>query len=340
MSTAEALTVDTDLMIDRVADPAVFLEDNIYPQPDINPVTLIHGQVVVGRNTVLYTVEVPAELSHEGIAVLVPGFGGIKATSRGLRRELAQCGITTASYEPARNQPAIPSAAQAVHIATLEAISSDLPKNQRLRSTPSVKDIDLNRKILVPHSMGGAAANPYALEHSDEVEEIEYIATVGLGPPTVAQLLKDIPAELIPSLIHEVAPYLFSKEIDLDAKNLMRILNYFLRHPLRTAIETQSCLSTDLTAGAAELTDRGVVQNYLGFEHDILVPPSDDIFEHVDRYEVMLRAGHLAFQLKPYLVAKAIVSFLRREEMDFTKSPEVAPTHLSLSRLLSAIRQR
>lgn len=156
--------------------------------------------------------------------------------------------------------------------------------------------------------MGGGAADPYAEAHPDEVEAVISLATIGRGFPTLLQLFKDIPRNAIPSLIHEVFPYIQSDEIECTPANAMQILHYYGVHPGRTFSEVYSCLTLDLRPTAGRLARLGILQCYLGFEFDCLIPPNERMADHTDRFEVMRRAGHLAPQLKSAQVARAVVN--------------------------------
>src|SRR5690348_8473729 len=69
------------------------------------PTVKIHGSVRVhgAKEHTPWTAEFPEnELAYNGLVLLLPGWGGIKRSSRGERHANAVNGIATATFDPAR----------------------------------------------------------------------------------------------------------------------------------------------------------------------------------------------------------------------------------------------
>src|SRR5680860_652296 len=61
-----------------------------------------HGQIEVGDDDVVWRLEIPENLAYEGLAIFVPGYGGIKGSSRGPRSAMADEGFAMLTYSPSR----------------------------------------------------------------------------------------------------------------------------------------------------------------------------------------------------------------------------------------------
>lgn len=125
-----------------------------------NGFTLAHGAVDVpgAYDPVRYTVSVSHTPSSPVMRMIVPGFGGMKRSSRELRDALAeQEGLTTISLEPPRNGGLVHDVLdpQRVHVDALAAILQDLPNNEQLDEARNGYSLNFGQVILLPHSMGG-----------------------------------------------------------------------------------------------------------------------------------------------------------------------------------------
>ena len=288
------------------------IADNNLP----NPTYLAQGQVNLGQTTIQYTGEFPEERVYDGWASIQPGFGGYKRTSRALRHAMAEAGIATITYGPARDDDynlwTRLTNSQEAHTRTLEAIAEAIPDNQVIRRTmPGGQDIDFDQQLLVPHSMGGLAAAPYAEKHPSKVDAIINLGSAGYGSPTLAQLAQTVPGGIGRAIWNELIPGLRSAEISIRPINVARVVHYYARNPARTIGEMVACLKTDVRPSAQKLGEQGVKSAFIAFEHDCLIPPNNSIADNVEHYRVMPDSGHLAPQLKAQQVAQTVMASLR-----------------------------
>lgn len=270
---------------------------------------LVHGAVKAGSDTIRWSAQFPQQLRYDGIAMVLPGYGGIKQTSRGLREAMVEQGVPTVTYEPARRHhgpwwrgflhP------QQLHVQAIEAITDDLRANPVIRrSMPNGSVIDVGRQVLLPHSMGGLAAAYYAERHPDTVEHIVNLAAVGYGHPTVHDIVR-IPLGLAASVRHEFVRGVMNGNLECSVRNLRDIIRYYVR--LQAVFEAMSCLREDIRPTISRLKDRGKKVGYIAFAHDILVPPHPEVADGLDHHEVLPGSGHLAPQIKARRVAAAIL---------------------------------
>jgi pimeloyl-ACP methyl ester carboxylesterase len=277
-----------------------------------------HGIVEAAGDSVIYTVEAPESPKYEGVGVIVPGFGGFKRTSRDLRHELALEGLTTVSFTPVRHdrQPVWTRLAdsQSAHVETLGAVLADLPINKDVMV--QLPRQDWRRHVLLPHSMGNLAAARYAeVDSGAQTEGIVSLAGVGLGSPSVLQLLETVPKGLPRALATELLPFLLARKVEITPRNVWRIIHYYASNPARTAGEMYACLSTDIRPTIHQLGAKGVTSAFISFEHDALIPPNPYIGNVVDYYTEMPDAGHMAPQLKAQRVARTIIGTLDALEL-------------------------
>lgn len=275
---------------------------------------MAHGRVVAGQDIVDWTAEFPENPVYDGLAMIVPGYLGVKQSSRSPRHALYENDIACVSYSPARvgekvwydgyDDP------QAVHAETLLAIAYDLRARRQdiIRQAPYAEQIDFDRKLLVPHSMGGLAAPRYALMEPGAVDAIHGLATVGFGHPTLPELAIDIPKGVAGSIRHELLPALLGGHIEINLRNARDVNRYYSR--LRFIFEGLSCLNHRTEGEVARLDELGISYHYLGFGRDILVRPTNDIADHVASLTVMDKYGHLAPQVKADKVAKHIAGLV------------------------------
>ncbi len=276
---------------------------------------LAHGAVVVDNDIVRWTLEIPPNehLVYNGLAVFCPGYMGIKRSSRLPRNALAQAGLATLSISPAREgcesmQECITDP-QKLHVDALLAVADDLRENRfRLAQTlPGFRAIDIDRKLMVPHSMSGLSVPRYALKETSAVEAIYGLATVGLGGPKLEHLAVDIPRGLLGSFKHEVVPAIKLGVVHPSLGNLREFGRYALR--LRTLFEGLSCLNHNAVDDVQELADKGIPYHYEAYERDILVRPNPHLADIVNDYELIEGYGHLAPQVKAPSVAGRIAVY-------------------------------
>lgn len=276
---------------------------------------LVQGNVPVGRDLVKWTLEVPEEPRYDGIGLIIPGFLGIKQSSRNLRNALAQEGISSVSYSPPRDgeEPVSDTFLdpQGLHAKALGSITDNLQERQGVikRFVPGGNKLDFDKYLLLPHSMGGLAAPRHALTMPSGIHAIYGLATTGFGNPTLGQLLVDIPRKGKDSVIHEIIPAAKSGAIELNWRNFSDVTRYVNR--LRFIFEGISCITTDgrhnVSEDVGRLEDRGVPYIYNAFGRDMLVRPDEEkVGAVVTRFILMEKYGHLAPQAKAEKVAKQI----------------------------------
>lgn len=259
-----------------------------------------HGKVIVEGQPVEYTEEL-ATYPSATKAIIVPGFGGFKRTSRELRHAVAQDGMDGVSYDPLRkgtrtrrDKLLYP---QVTHVSTIRAIHDDLQINEAVRHDHA-EAYDL---ILLAHSMGGLAATDFALEHPDHVDMVVYLGSAGFGSPTINQLAHTSPRAVVGMLQHELVPFVRDRHIDVTPKNVLRVMRYYGSDRWRTAGEAASCLRHDMREKVKELGRQGIQTVALQFEHDIAVPKAD--VEACTVSDTIPGTGHIAPMLKPERVA-------------------------------------
>lgn len=296
------------------SDPLALAPEIVAEQPTQK----FHGTVLAEdvKDPVKWTMEVPErELAHAGLTLLLPGFGGIKRSSRGERHASAVMGEPSISFEPARYSDSLVEdllRPQALHLrvatAVLEAAQQRLAED---KSVPFRRRIDSHQVTLSAHSMGGLAAAALALDNASQIEAVIYKATVGFGSPGLGK--PEVENAL--SAIVETGNLLARGQMGRDFRNLLRVSHYYGCNLVRTIGEAASCLTDNATEDVARLNDLGVPTAYLGFEKDAIVPvklAASNARRVVKKFEVMPGVGHLAPQLVPARVAAKVAS-LRHE---------------------------
>ncbi len=271
----------------------------IRPHPEEQETVMIHGAVNVdgAREPVDWTAEIPAEhIIYNGLTVLVPGFGGVKVSSRAERHANAVMGRPTISYEPARvSYNVIENLfnSQDLHTRTAEAVIFDVQDRvANDRNIPNPEELDAERIVASGHSMGGFPVTELGLRHPGMIESVIYKGAAGFWP---LSLLDMNPVKLMKSVNNYVA----SGQIEPSVRNLYRIMRYYARNPSRTAGEALTCLTSDISEKVAQLEDEGVSTGYLAFEYDELVS-ADKAYEKakgvVGHFALLQGLGHLAPQ--------------------------------------------
>lgn len=271
-----------------------------------NETIALHGQEVN------MTTEVPFSPTTDQVAYIIPGFGGIKASSDPLRSELARLGVTTVSYSPARKGVTFLSdllRSQDLHVDTINGITKRLADSSARYSkhTEQRFAFDPYKQLMVPHSMGGLAAANYAAQNPDNISAIVNLAAAGYGSPKLGALASDVPAGIIGGIWHELRPFARTQSADQAKQLLKTVLHYYASNPSRTIGEMYSCLSTDVRPQIAQLGNRVA---YLAFKYDILIPPSEEaVSGAVNMYHEFENMGHLGPQVKPNPIARKIIEF-------------------------------
>jgi len=281
-----------------------------YSFPDKQKTVLFSGKVAVGSDVVDWKLELPEHLRYPGVVGISPGYLAIENTSRPLREALAQQGVATFSYDPARKDSWWLSMCdpQALHAATQEAIFADLKERTDIKNGPNGDRLDLERRILLAHSMGGFAATMFAKMQPGTIEFIYGCATTGFGHPTIPELTHDIPLGMISGIKHELLPTLFSGNISVNIKTAKEFINYY-RH-MRVVFEGLSCVFQDTREDVALLSDLGIDYHYEAYEHDILVRADESVADHVKSHKIIPKAGHLHPQKRPERVAERIIALV------------------------------
>ncbi len=270
------------------------------------------GEVKIGREDVIWTLEIPENLAYDGLAIFIPGYSGIKGSSRTPRGALANEGFATVTYTPARRGTSwyeTATSPQILHSKTIHKVGRAIFEHTEIRTkAPNADDLALDKKLLVPHSMGGLGATEYGMFSPQSVDAIIKLAACGYGHPTLAEIIADVPKGAHLGLWHELMPSLLRGHIPINGRNAKDLVNYFVH--LRAAIEGNSCLREDSREKVATIRDNGVFVAYQAYQHDILVRADPAVAEHVDYHEIMPNAGHLAPIRKAKQVAQRVSSIV------------------------------
>lgn len=277
-------------------------------QPEEKTIHRITDELFVDEARIQFTAQFPEDLRYPGFTYIVNGFGGYKATSRVLRDALVNEGFVTCTYTPPRtsDNPSWDdlSDPQALHAKVHGQLQSRLSSHSKLARMPNADLIDVERALWLPHSMGGLSVARFIHDSPDSAEGIINLMAAGYGSPNLHKILWDVPVNAIPALRKELLPYLRSTHIDVDVKNLARIIAYYLHNPARTVGEAISCLTVDVREDISDIRAHGIFVGYIAAKYDCLVPENSAISNYVDEYRVLTNAGHLAPQLKPHLIAR------------------------------------
>lgn len=278
----------------------------------ISETQIVRGSIKVGDSQVDWAAEIPDNPAYDGVWQFASGFGANMQSSEAFQHAAARAGNMTVVYGPARRDHARfwqrAQNPQKLHVMTLEAIADSLADNEEIKA--KAPDINVNKKLMVSHSMGGLAIAGYAKENPKKVDALFNLAAVGYGQPTMGSLLRHVPAGLVASLWHELLPALQDGHIAATPKNAVNELRYFIEDLSRPFLEGASCLRQDVRPTVKKLGQTGISSFYLAFAHDILVPADPSIAKHVDVHRTLPRAGHLAPQCKPEAVVAEMTDML------------------------------
>lgn len=275
------------------------------------PTNLVHGAVRVAgtKVPVKYTAEFPEIPHYRTIAMIVPGFGAIKRSSRALRHQLASVhGIPTISYDPARTIDAAKNRVsqlldpQDLHARSIAAIMQDV---DQLTEGSYLDDYG---KTVIAHSMGGLAATRYVFENPQAVDTLIHISTVGAEGPLGLRLAP----RALRELGTDVLPAIASGEFGYHPGLGLKAIQYFTRNPMRTASEIVSCMRSDTRPATEEIRNQGVYLGYIALQDDAFFKIGDarqEIKHYFDEYHE-LPFKHIAPQTKAPVVADAVAQVL------------------------------
>lgn len=278
--------------------------------PESYPTTLFHGEVLVGRKPTEYTLELPEDPIADYIALVSPGYMGIKHSSRAFRNAMSgQQRIPTVTYNAGTigeesmyesfKDP------QNHHAKTLRAIGLDMRwKKGEIKKLPGGEQIDIKKHLLVGHSMGGLAITRYANMEPGSVYKMVGMMTCGLGYPTLGALAVDTPKNIFGAARHEILPAALQGNIQLNVHNLRDAINYCRR--LRVLFEGLSCLTDNVVGLVDHLQDKGINYDYIAAKYDFLVRPDPSIANLVSHHQLINNIGHLGPQAKPSLMASIV----------------------------------
>lgn len=269
------------------------------------------GQLQVQRDTVRWSFYIPENRVYDGYAVYVPGYFGIHHSSNAPQKELAQRGVATLTYSPARVGSSWWETAtdpQALHAQTIHDIGEHLLEQCIHKEAPDATNLNLEKMMLVAHSMGGLAATRFATLQPGSVDIIYKLAACGYGHPTLPELAIDIPRGMVGFIRDELIPALSSGNIEPTIHNALDALNY-LRH-VRALFEARSCLLEDSRPAIQAAREAGITVAYQAYERDMLVRPDISVADHVDHHEIVPEFGHLSPISRAGHIAEKITQFI------------------------------
>ena len=297
----------------------VFLDTDQLPADPENKVHLAHGEIQIGDGKTYYRGFFPENRSEEGLGLFFSGYSGFLKSSEPLGMALAQAGLANIVVDPVRRYNGSIKEdltnPQLLPVLTMEAVVRDLPHNRRVtHKTPDGMRAIHEQKVLAAHSMGGLSAPEYALKHVNDVESLFLLQAVVRGAAIRRRIAEAvIKGEMLGAVRHELIPYVFGRDIERTPKNVFRMLRYFgIGDPRATRItrpigEGISCLTADMRPTLKKLGETSVKTVYIQAGKDVLVDPGDDIEDHVDKLVVLQQYGHLVEQVRPKIVAKALL---------------------------------
>lgn len=290
-------------------------QSSISPENSVD-MRVFDGRIQVGGDETHWTLRVPMNRVYDGVVTIVPGFCGYESSMAGLGNELAQNGYTTLTYDPIRKPRSLLDSfhdAQGIHVTTQETIADEMhAKMSSLefrRQISQPKKLDLDKKILVPHSMGGLAAARYAAKNSLSVEKLTNVAALGYSQFSLGALFRYYP-HIINNSSQELVKAYHKEDLDLTIKDIGHMMKYCLRP--QAIFEAISCFRQSVLKDVAHARAEGVQVGYVALGNDLVVRPNENIANYVDHYSVMEGAGHLAPATKPRLVATHVIAALQR----------------------------
>ncbi len=287
-----------------------------------------HGEVAVGLGTTHYKAFFPEERNHNGIGYLFHGYMGFLKSSEPYGRALARAGLanvvvdqshlSASAYEDITD-------AQALHVATAEAVFSDLGHNREItHKMPDGQQAVEEQWLVSAHSMGGLGSTRFVEAHPDEAETLALLKTVGVNKPILLHIIKSaLDGTAVGAGRHELIPYLKSGEIELNWKNVARMARYLGvgwpimndRRPTRAIGEGLSCLFANTRESLSTIGDQGTKRIGIEAGRDPLVAFAFDFKAYVDKYVLFPKYGHLMPQVRADLTAQAVLS--AREDLRF-----------------------
>lgn len=283
------------------------------------PSIALHGEVRVpgASRPVEYTAKIPINLQSETVALLVPGFGAFKRTSRRFRDALAdQEGVISVSWNPARrpdSKAALLEQAlhpQKLHADTIEEVLNDIRRHPDSKNTEHEAVLQEGPVSLIAHSMGGLPAAEWASRNIEQTALVAYTGSIGLSESLNTELIK----RSANVLLRDIVPGIIKGEYGREPVLAKRAAEYLLANPLRTAAEMVSCLRADIRAHVQYLAACGVRQTVVCLEKDdyFYWEEARDAVEHlVDSFKV-ISGKHTAPQRQPLYVASHLGAEIRR----------------------------
>jgi hypothetical protein len=273
----------------------------------------VSGCVAVGRDSVEWDLEIPEDLRYDGIVILKPGLLGISGAYQEPQAALAQEGMATLRYPPARDgdESWLESLEdpQGLHVQTSLAIIADLQERQFeiAKRVPNGNRLDFGKFSLLLQSMAGFAGPRVALAMPSGIHGIYGFATTGFRHPTPRELIEDVghPRGFL-HLARDVGSAFWSGGIALSRQNAGDVFHYAKR--LRFLFETISCMRDDVIEEVGTLQDKGVPYIREVYGRDRLVRADPATADQVTKQLVIEDAGHLALQAKRNEVAARVAS--------------------------------
>lgn len=279
------------------------------------------GELTVHNSDITYELRMPENQKYGAIAMLAPGFGGVKSAMDPLGDELAQRGMANVTWTPGRwgkTWLADLLRPQDLHVDTMHGITNHMANNLSIirRKAPNPELIDPFKKFVITHSMGGFAGTRYtaevedSAESEDVIEAILHLAAAGFGNPKLSQLATDVPLGIYGGVKHELVPFI-GQQTQQGRRNetAKDVKNYFGTNLVRVVGEAISCLTGDVRSVSRSLR---APSTYYGLQHDILVRTNSSVAQHVGEYEELEGMGHLAVQMKVAKIADKVIEAYER----------------------------
>jgi hypothetical protein len=276
------------------------------------PLYAVEGALEIAGHETRYTLTATESCdSEKGLAVFIPGLIGFKTTSRPLGEANTRIGeeytlrLGTVRHDgdnPGNNfsNPVLTQAK------ALGLILEDAKNNKEIRrDLPGGDKIDFEALNMILHSLGGLAGTEFILSNQSKIKEARYLASVGLGSPTLDELFEDNAnfggaidlAEDVLSVFRNI----YQREgVRGVYKSAGKILHYHQR-PERVIAEIISCVTTNIEEGVQQVEADTSLQEY---ELDTLVRPDYRRAKLVGEYSLIPGLRHCAPQHSSETVAE------------------------------------